>query len=395
MDSNTLIPLDKAKSIILKHAGETSSEKVNFTDSLHRVLAEDIVSSINMPPFDKSAMDGYACRMRDIENDLEVIETIPAGKSPLKEINANQCSKIMTGAPVPKGADCVVMQEDTQLVGNKVKIVREPGKTNICYLGEDIKEGNIVLERGLVIKPQHISLMASLGHTHPLVYKKPHVSILVTGNEIVEPDINPGYSKIRNSNGYQLIGQITTLGCIPLYKGIVKDDTSTLSKTIINAFEKARILIITGGASKGDYDLVPPVLEKLGFTIHFKQVAIQPGKPVCFATKKNLLCFGLSGNPVSSFIQFELLVKPFILKLTGVKTLNYILKLKLDEEVTRKKTQREYFFPVKISENYEAAPIEFHGSAHISAFTVANGIASIKTGIKKLEKGEWVDVRPV
>ncbi len=387
--------LEDAVAKILRYARTVRCERINLDTALNRVLGEDIFSDMDIPPFNKSAVDGFACRIGDIDSELEIIETIPAGKSPQMRIEQGQCSKIMTGAPVPEGADCIVMIEDTETTGNKIKVLHPTDKSNICYLGEDIRNGDHVLPKGIRLMPQHISVLASTGHIKPLVYTQPLVAVIVSGDEIVEPHMKPEDSKIRNSNGYQVLSQLIKSGCKVDYKGIVPDRMDELKHIIKYSFEESGILIITGGASKGEYDLVPEAMHQLGFRMHFRQVAIQPGKPFSFSTRKNLVCFGLSGNPVSSFVQFEMLVRPYLQSILGMNISQPVLKIPLGERVSRKNADREYFFPVSISEETLAMPLEFHGSAHINALTMAYGIASVPVGKTQLEKGEPVHVRPV
>lgn len=390
-----MIRQENAIANILKSARTVQCTRINLDAALNRVLAEDIVSDTDMPPFNKSAVDGFAYRTDDNNSRLEIIETIPAGQSPKMRIEPGQCSKIMTGAPVPEGADCVIMIEDTEITGNYIKILHPPDKNNICDLGEDIRKGDQLLQNGTQLMPQHISLLAAAGQIKPKVYEQPLVAVIISGDEIVEPHIKPENSKIRNSNGYQLLSQLVRTDCRVDYKGIVPDRIDELKHAIKYSFEESRILIITGGASKGEFDLVPDVMRELGFRIHFKEVAIQPGKPFSFSTRKDLACFGLSGNPVSSFVQFEILVKPYLQAIRRMDTSQSRLKIPLGKEMRRKKAERAYFFPVRISEEGFAMPLEFHGSAHISSLTKAYGIASMPVGIKQLEQGEPVHVRPI
>lgn len=390
-----MIKLEDAVTKILKLTRTVEGKRITLDAALNRVLAEDVLSDMDMPPFNKSAVDGFACRIGDMSQELEIIETIPAGKSPQNRIEPGQCSGIMTGAPVPEGADCVIMIEDTEVKGNRIKILHQPDKSNICYLGEDIRKGDMVLQKGTCLMPQHISVLAAVGHMRPLVVRRPLISIIVTGDEIVEPHVKPENSKIRNSNGYQLLSQLIRTGCKVDYKGIVPDRMDELEHAIKFSFEESRILIITGGASKGDFDLVPDVMHQLGFRTHFKEVAIQPGKPFSFSTRKDLVCFGLSGNPVSSFVQFELLVRPYLQSILGMNITQSQLKIPLGEKISRKKAEREYFFPIRISEDAFAIPLEFHGSAHINALTRAYGIGCMPIGKTQFEKGELIDVRPL
>ncbi len=373
-----------------------SDERVNFTNTLGRVLAEDIFSDINMPPFDKSAMDGFACRREDLKNDLEVIEVLPAGKVPEKAVGVNQCTKIMTGAIIPDGADCVIMVEHTQeSEQGKISVVIEDTNTNICFFAEDIKKDDQVLEKGIIIKPQHIAVMASVGCTNPLVYRQPKIGIVSTGDEIVEPDCVPGKSQIRNSNGYQLIAQVIRAGAIPNYIGITEDTKEATYNTISSALSNNDIVLLTGGVSMGDFDFVPEIMEKAGVDIKFRTIAVQPGKPTIFGILGDTkFIFGLPGNPVSSYTQFELLVRPLINKLMNASQKSNILSLPMGADYTRRKSVRKSFIPVNIKEG-RAFPVEYHGSAHIHSYVNADGIVSIEIGKVKLEKGEPVDVRPV
>lgn len=372
-------------------------ERINLTDSLGRILAEDIYSDIDMPPFDKSAMDGFACRRTDIQNTLEIIEVLPAGQVPLKKIGCNECAKIMTGAMIPEGADCVLMVEHTEIVeDNKIRFAKKDTSNNICYSGEDIKKNDQVLSKGICIKPQHIAVMASVGCTQPLVYKKLKIGIISTGDELVEPEFYPAQSQIRNSNGYQLIAQVERAGGIPNYIGIAEDSEEVTFKTIFKALAENDIVLITGGVSMGDFDFVPDIMLKAGVDIKFKSMAVQPGKPTIFGTfNQHKYIFGLPGNPVSSYTQFELLVRPLMLKLMGINELPQPLKLTMGVTYKRKKSLRKSFLPVTIRENGKVYPVEYHGSAHIHSYVYANGITSIDIGKETLEKGELVDVRQI
>ena len=392
-----MIKFEEALDVVLKSVQFTlKSERINFTDSLERILAEDVSSDINMPPFDKSAMDGFACRKADIKNELEVIEVLKAGKIPTKKIGKNQCAKIMTGAIVPEGADCVIMVEHIKITGdNKIQYLKDNTNNNICYFAEDIKKGALVLKKGIGIKPQHIAVMATVGYTQALVYKKPRVGIISTGDELVEPAKIPGKSQIRNSNGYQLITQVSRAGAIPNYIGIAEDSEEVTFTIISKAMKENDIVLLTGGVSMGDFDFVPEIMIKTGVDIKFRSIAVQPGKPTIFGTfKTKSFIFGLPGNPVSSYTQFELLVKPLILKLMGCEELHSILRLPMGAVYRRKKSERKSFIPVNISDG-KVYPVEYHGSAHIHSYVGANGITSIDIGTEKLEIGELVDVRQI
>lgn len=393
-----MIKFEEAFDIVLNSVKfPLQNERINFTDSLGRILAENVTSDINMPPFDKSAMDGFACRREDIKNELEIIEVLPAGNIPEKKIDRNKCAKIMTGAIIPEGADCVIMVEYTEITGdNKIHFTLDNTSNNICYFAEDIKKDDLVLTKGIEIKPQHIAIMASVGCTQPLVSMRPKVGIISTGDELVEPDKFPGKSQIRNSNGHQLVAQVKRSGAIPDYIGIAEDSEEVTFKIISKALQENDIVLITGGVSMGDFDFVPEIMIKCGVDIKFKSLAVKPGKPTIFGTfNYNKFIFGLPGNPVSSYTQFELLVKPLILKLMGINELPIDIKLPMGAEYKRRKSVRKSFIPVNISKDGKVYPVEYHGSAHIHSYVFADGITSIEIGKEKLEIGELVDVRQI
>jgi molybdopterin molybdotransferase len=391
-----MISVNEALNIILKTEYSLNTEIISFTNSLHRVLAEDVFSDINMPPFDKSAMDGFACKMSDTINELEIIETIPAGKIPEKKVGKNQCSKIMTGAPIPKGADCVIMVEDTKVLDNgKIKFLKDKTKDNICYLGEDITKNQKVLSKGTLIRPQHIAIMASVGKTNVTVAKKPKIGIIATGSEIVEPENSPNPSQIRNSNAYQLITQVELIGASPNYIGIAIDSEEDTYEKIMKGLEENDLVLLTGGVSMGDFDFVPKIMQKAGVKILFDKIAVQPGKPTTFGIHQNAIIFGLPGNPVSSFVQFELLVKPLIYKMMGCISSFPELFLPMKNSYQRKRSEREAWFPVIINSEGYVETIEYNGSAHINGLGPANAICRIELGKNCIEQGERVYVRPI
>lgn len=391
-----MIKFENAIDIIKANRLMLGSEKVDLKESLNRVLREDVLSDIDMPPFNKSAMDGYACRREDIANELEVVEIIQAGYPPLKEIGKNQCSKIMTGAMMPNGADCVIIIEEVEkLSESKIKFKEEKTSNNICLLGEDVVVGQKLLSSGMRITAKEISSLALCGHVNPMVSKKPRIGIIATGDEIVEPYITPKKSQIRNTNSYQLIAQCIQFGCEPIYYGIAPDTEVDIGISIKRAREENDLIIITGGVSMGDFDLVPSVLIKNGFEILFDQVAIQPGKPTVFGRYENKFVFGMPGNPVSSFICFEIFVKEFLAGLMGLKNHSKIIKMQLAKEIKRKKNKRLAWVPVEINSEGKVESVEYHGSAHINALVFADGITSIPIGVNEIKEGSIVDVRQI
>lgn len=392
--TNNMITFHEALKTVKNATIKMNKETVDLSECLNRVLAEDVLSDISMPPFNKSAMDGFACKMSDLKENLEILEIIAAGSIPTKEIGAKQCSKIMTGAMVPKGADCVIMVEHTEQVDeNHIRFTKETTKSNICFQGEDIKEKDVVLTKGTRLKPQHISVLATVGCTNPLVYQKPKVATIATGSELVEPYQKPESSQIRNVNSWQLHAQLQRMGISENYFGIVSDSKEATKAAMIKCLEENDVLIISGGVSVGDYDYVPQILKELGFNIWFHTLSVKPGKHTVFATCKGKYVFGMPGNPVSSFVQFELLGKPFLYRLMGFDYNAPMVRMPIAEDYKRKRTDRLEFIPVRFNANKLVVPLNYHGSAHINAFTFADGIMAVPREVDEYMEGEFVYVR--
>jgi len=391
-----MILYKEALRLTLDAAEIIETEHVEYTKSLGRILAEDIFSDTDMPPFNKTAVDGYACKRVDIYSELKVIELIPAGTSPTKIINSGECSKIMTGAEIPDGADCVIMVEDVEeLFGDRIKLVTKDTSTNICYRAEDVKKGSVILKKSTLIRPQDIAMFASVGHIKVLVYRLPKVSVISTGEELMEPEQKLEKSKIRNSNAYQLLAQAEQLGCKTSYLGIAADTEESLDAIIKKAFADNDVVLLTGGVSMGDFDLVPKMLKVNGVEVYFKSIAVQPGRPTLFGKRNKSYVFGLPGNPVSSFIQFELLVKPLLYKLMGHDCKQGKLLLPMASDFERKKTARDKWIPGIITEKGEVQLTDYHGSAHIHALSYSDVVFLVPKGVNVLKKGDLVDVRQI
>jgi len=391
-----MISRQEAYRIVIASAPQLDTERIGLDLALGRVLAADINSDIDMPPFDKSAMDGYAIRREDILEELEVIETIPAGRPPTESVGPGECAKIMTGAMVPQGADCVIMKEYVEMTGQgKIRFVGKDTATNICYKAEDTSVGDTVLRSGECIKAQHIALLASVGCTDPLVSAQPRVGIVATGDELVEPSDKPGISQIRNSNSYQLQAQIKAAGAVPHYFGIARDTEGEIDSLLRRALCESDVVLVSGGVSVGDYDLVPAILKRNGVEMLFESIAMKPGKPTHFGVSDQAFCFGLPGNPVSTFVVFELLVKPFLLKLMGCDDRPANVIMPLEEPIEKRRTSREAWYPVVLTPDGRVKPIEYHGSAHARALPHADGIVCVPAGVKRLDAGTKVHVRQI
>lgn len=387
-----MISYEEALEIVLNTSISFENEKVPLFKSLGRILAEDVFSDINMPPFNKSAMDGFAIKSDEIDRQLEIVETIKAGSAPLKGITSGKCSRIMTGAPIPLGSDMVIMVEHSKVEDNKLTVTEKKDGRNVCYLGEDFKVGDKILSSGTFITPAEMAALATIGCDPVSVKRQPVIGIIATGSELIEPIKKPKNAQIRNSNSYQLYGQILQTGCRAEYFGIVEDDEENISKLIQTNLDKVDILLLTGGVSMGEFDFVPDVLQKAGFEVHFSKVAVKPGKPTLFCSKGNKFVFGLPGNPVSTFMIFELLVKPFCYKLMDANHSPVIIKCLMKDDFNRKQDKRTMYLPVHINRDRTVDQISFHGSADINALSRANGFISIPIGVKSIKKGTEVDV---
>ena len=371
------------------------TEEISLENSLNRILQEDVIADDNMPPFDKSAMDGYACRMQDIEKPLEVLEVIPAGKMAQLEIGVGQCSKIMTGAFIPKGADTVFKVEDSEDIGERLVKCKNPKTSkNVCYQGEDYKKGQVLIKSGSIISTSHTAVLAGAGYVKVKVSALPNVAIITTGSELVEPSEKPIAGKIRNSNSSQLTAQLTKMGLKPSYLGLFKDDYDSITEVFEKALAEFDIVIFTGGASFGDFDWIPRILESQEFEIFWKNTGIKPGNPMTFAKKNDKYVIGLSGNPVSSLVQFEYIAKPILYKLMGATYVPMHIKAKLQDDYKRKKADRMAVIPVLVNMDGEVNLLPYNGSANINALVFANAFMEIGLGINEYKKGDLVYVRP-
>ena len=364
---------------------------------LGRVLAETVGSDIDSPPYTKSMMDGYAVRATDGPVTLRIVEEVAAGQMPTKFVQAGEATHITTGAPIPNGADAVVMIEQTQPISpDEIRILVPviAGK-NILERGTEMKEGEIVLQAGCVLGPQEFGLLATVGRVAVAVVSKPRVAILTTGDEIVEPSRKPGPGQIRNSNGSMLLAQSERAGATPRYLGIARDTVDSLRALIAVGLERADVLILSGGVSAGKFDLVPGVLQELGVVSHFHKVTMKPGKPLFFGMRQDKLVFGLPGNPVSSFVCFELFVRPALRKLSG----------HADPEPRRTQlpvvgelhteNDRPTFWPARVElgeAGFRVRPLPWSGAADLRALHTANALLEIPPGEQRFQTGQLATV---
>ncbi len=398
-----MISVEEALNRILKVIIPLGQEKVNILDSLGKVIGEDIYANRNIPPKDNSAMDGYALRAEDTLGAygkkpviLNVIEDIPAGTIPQKDIGAGEASRIMTGAPIPAGANAVVRVEDTEKDGGKVKIFVEAQKgQDIRLAGEDVKKGELVIHRGYVVRPAEIGMLAAIGRSFVSVHQTPLVAVVSTGDELMDIDENPDPWKIISSNSYSLAAQIVECGGIPVQIGIAKDKREDLVSKF-QAAMRADIIVSSGGVSVGDYDLVKDIMKEVGNEMQFWQVAMRPGKPLAFGLMGGVPVFGLPGNPVSAMVSFEQFVRPSILKMSGHKDLfRRAIKATLEENITKKKGTRHFIRAcVKYeSGRYTAATTGEQGSGILKSMVRANGLIILSENVTSVKRGDEVTVQ--
>lgn len=378
-------------------------EKTAILQTLGRIIGEDIYSQRAIPPRDNSAMDGYALRADDIAGAtrdcpafIHTVEHIPAGYAPQKALAPRQASRIMTGAPIPDGADAVVKIEDVEVDGDLVKIFTPSAVgDHIRRRGEDVDEGEMIISRGTVIGPAHIGMLASTGNAVVAVYQKPLIAVIATGDELIDIDGDATSGKIVSSNSYSLYGQILQCGGIPMQLGIARDTKESLLEKF-NAARRADIIISSGGVSVGDYDYVKDVMTEIGVRLEIENVAQRPGKPFTFGTLGAIPVFGLPGNPVSAMLSFEQYVRPIIRKMTGHQHLfRKTLRAVLEEDI-EKKEGLTYFIRGRVVNRdgrFTVATTGDQGSGILKSMVLANGIIVLPRGVKKVKKGEKVTVQ--
>jgi molybdopterin molybdotransferase len=407
-----MISVEEALQKVLDEVNVLEAESVPILDTLGQVLAEDIKSNINVPPLDNSAMDGYAVRSADTigasENApkyLRVIDTVMAGAMSEKEVIPGTAIRIMTGAPIPIGADTVVQFEHTNEGKNtdntRIGVLKEiRPDINIRRAGEDIARGTLALRKGTVIRPSEIGLMASLGYSRVKVIRRPVVAVLSTGNELVEIDSALPEGKIYDSNAYSIAALVKKYGCIPEMLGIARDDEAELVGKLKQA-QDADMVLTTGGVSMGDYDMVKDILARDGQMVFWK-VRVKPGKPLAFGKikgndkngrAKSIPHLGLPGNPVSCMVSFELFVRPALLKMMGKKNIaKPIVTAIMEEPIINDAGRRLYNRAIVEKRNgyYYARLTGSQSSGILTSMSLANGLVIIPEEKKRVNKGETV-----
>jgi molybdopterin molybdotransferase len=396
------IRVAEAQEIVLECIQPLGVEKVALLDAWQRVSAENVTAARDIPLHTNSAMDGYAVRHGDVKAAtverpvvLQVVEILPAGKMPQQRVAAGTAVKIMTGAPLPAGADTVVQVEHTNASDTLVEVYRAPrAGSNLRQRGEDIARGACVLERNTRLRPAELGVLASVGKAQLLVYQRPRIAILATGDEIADlGDPDPG-DRILNSNSYALAGQIMEAGGIPLLLGVAPDDREEISRRLASGLQ-TNMLITSGGVSVGDFDYVRECLEKVGFEARFWTVALRPGSPVTFGLVGQVPVFSLPGNPVASMVTFELFVRPALLKMTGHTALFRPRQDAIIQDAVKKRQGVRTFLRGILHQQDGQAVVTTtgpQGSGILRSMSLANCLIDIPEAVEQLGPGDLVQV---
>ena len=397
-----MISVKEALNIVLESVRLIDPEEVGIIDSLDRVLAVDVYSDCDIPAFDYSAMDGFALKSADTKGaspesgiKLKIAGEFRAGGDTSSKVEAGQAVRIMTGAPIPEGADSVIMVENTKEADNNVEIFEEVKKgKNIRLTAEDIKKGDLVMNRGTLLNAAHVGMLASLGISRIKVSKKPRVAVLATGDEVVgiDEEVRPG--KVRNSNAYSLHCQVRKCGGTPVNMGTAGDEKNDLRDRLRSCLD-CDVIITSGGVSMGEYDYVKDVMDEIGMDQKFWKVAMRPGKPNLFGVIEGKPFFGLPGNPVSGMVGFEVFISPAIRKMLGQKDVKREVDAILKEDIKKKKGLRFFIRAVTRWEDgrYMTGTTGPQGSGILSSMVLANSLIILTEDEELVKQGTMVKVR--
>jgi len=400
-----LISVEEARRIVLAQAMTLGSERVRLEDGIGRVLAQDLVAEASLPPFDNSAMDGYAIHSSDTAGasreqpvKLRLVGEVAAGQTLERTVGRGEAVKIMTGAPLPPGADSVVALEDARLRGEQVEIFGEvpPGR-HVRNVGEDIKTGEVALAAGTRIQLQHVGLLASLGYAEVPVFRVPSIAVLATGSELIEIGGQLAPGKIRNSNSLTLLTLLRGLGLRATDLGIVTDDHALIRQRLEEA-AKHDVVLISGGVSVGAHDLVKTVLREMGMETLFWRVNMKPGKPLLFGRWRDSVVFGLPGNPISCVVCFLEFIAPYVRKVTGEDDpTDGLVRARLTRPL-RKKEPKTLLLTAQLREEggtLLVTPTTQQGSGMLKSLAQANAFIVVPAELLQLEEGSLVNVLPL
>jgi len=393
------LSVEEAREHILATVQVLEPERVPILEAVDRVLAEPVVADRDIPPLSNSAMDGYAVRGADVAQApvrLRVVGEAPAGYVARERVEPGTAVRIMTGAPIPQGADTVVRFEDTRQGDGWVEVLK-PIATgrNVRPAGEDVRAGQVVLSPGKVLRPQEIGMLAAVGRTEVAVIRRPRVAILATGDEVVPPDQPPGPAQIRDANSYTVSALVRRFGGVPLLLGVARDQEELVRQGVREALERRADLIITsGGVSVGDFDLVKQVLAAEG-EMHFWSLNMKPGRPLAFGVVAGVPLLGLPGNPVSAMVGTMMFARPALLKMQGFSEWPWpSVQARLLDPIPRK-DERRHYVRVRLQgtgEGYEARLTGDQGSGILNSLVQADGLAVLPEGVDHLPAGTVVEV---
>ena len=378
----------------------SSTEKIKIDEAKHRIIEEDIYAPINQPPFNRSPLDGYALRAKDTVGAsksnpirLKVIDEIFAGGNINTLVKKNEAIRIMTGAEIPKGADCVIRQEHTNYDMNEVEIYCELSKyENYCFVGEDVKKGSKLISKGEKLTYIHIGLLALMGITEVVVKRKPRIGIISTGDELINAGQPLSKGKIYDSNSVTISMRLLDFGCDIISSKIIEDKVNKVSEEINNMIDKVDVIITTGGVSVGKKDIMHEVIKKLSANRLFWKVNMKPGTPVMYSIYKNKPILSLSGNPFAAIATFELVGRALIYKLTGDIDLKYIKIKSFMEDNFMKESKGRRIVRGIYKDNKVYLPQGGHSSGVMASMLGCNCLIDIKPGTKKLLKGDEVEI---
>jgi molybdopterin molybdotransferase len=389
-----MIPLADALAIVDDALGSAvlPTETVEVRGALGRVVAAHQLSRLDLPPFDKSAMDGYALPAGDDGPTYQLIESVPAGAVPTKALTTGTAIKVMTGAPVPEGTGKVVMVERTEQRDEQVLVHTPDSAINICKQGEDVRTGDVVVPAGTVLGAATIGVLISCGVTEVEVIRPVRVAVLSTGDEIVSDpaDLAPG--KIMNSNGPMLATLVRQHGLALASEEAVGDDRAATAEAIGRALDSSDILVMSGGVSVGDWDVVADALTDRGLTVRFDRVAVKPGKPITFACAPGKVAFGLPGNPVSAYLMFHLFVMRAARLMSGLPAEIPAESRVLAGDFKRRKAERTEYVPCRVAADGTVEPICYHGSADLRSLSTCQGLFIMPAGEASASAGQRVNV---
>ncbi|MFH1615575.1 MAG: molybdopterin molybdotransferase MoeA [Planctomycetota bacterium] len=365
-------------------------ENIPVHQALGKTVVENQIARLDLPPFNKSAMDGYAVLASDEREEYRIIETVPAGSTPGKQLTPGTATKVMTGAPVPQGTGKVIMLEQTCEKDGRIRVLSHSHTTNICCKGEDLRRGDIIIHAPAVLGPLEIANLVSAGITEVKVARRIQVSIISTGDELADSPEQLAMGKIMNSNSPMLNALCEKYGLQVISNSMVPDKLNKTVSALAEGLNSADIVILSGGVSVGDFDFVTEAMKQAGLQLHFNRLAVKPGKPMTFASSERKIAFGLPGNPVAVYLMFHLFVLYAAKLMTGLKPKVRYVMLPLARDFSCRQAERMAFLPCQLAQNGMLEPIEYHGTAHLRALLDSDGFFIVPKGVNNLPAGEKV-----